>query len=203
MWVIKIGGSLRDAPELAYWLESIAEHGAGRVVIVPGGGLFADQVRAAQRHWGFADAEAHHMALLAMEQYARLLIAIQPRLVAAAIEPEIHDALARGQVPVWFPARMIANEESIEPGWDVTSDSLAAWLAARLGAANLGLVKSIAPTPGSHLASGLSAKGVVDRRFPQFIAAGHFAVWWLGPSDYRYLSGSTSGVRPEAQITPG
>ncbi|OZA05848.1 MAG: uridylate kinase, partial [Methylophilaceae bacterium 17-44-8] len=45
MWVIKLGGSLLGTDELQQWLSCIAEYGDGRVVIVPGGGVFADTVR--------------------------------------------------------------------------------------------------------------------------------------------------------------
>ena len=48
--------------------------------------------------------------------------------------------------------------------WDVTSDSLAAWLAARLGARLL-LVKRMRPAPGATL-HGLALAGLVDRAFP-------------------------------------
>ena len=45
MWVVKIGGSLSHDPALREWLTQLWEVGGGRVVIVPGGGDFADTVR--------------------------------------------------------------------------------------------------------------------------------------------------------------
>src|SRR5262245_51683374 len=66
--VIKLGGSFAFSADLADWIAAIAGC-AGRVVIVPGGGPFADAVRAAQAQMGFDDCAAHRMALLAMEQY--------------------------------------------------------------------------------------------------------------------------------------
>ena len=45
MWVVKIGGSLSHDPMLRKWLVELCEVGGGRVVIVPGGGDFADKVR--------------------------------------------------------------------------------------------------------------------------------------------------------------
>ena len=41
MRVVKLGGSLSGAPELKAWLAALAG-AAGRVVLVPGGGPFAD-----------------------------------------------------------------------------------------------------------------------------------------------------------------
>ena len=49
MWVVKIGGSLLGSPELERWLEVVAKHGDGKIIIVPGGGLFANAVRDAQK----------------------------------------------------------------------------------------------------------------------------------------------------------
>jgi aspartokinase-like uncharacterized kinase len=64
--VIKLGGSFAFSPELRDWIKAIVVH-AGRFVIVPGGGPFADAVRTAQGHMRFDERTAHHMALLAME----------------------------------------------------------------------------------------------------------------------------------------
>ena len=48
MIVVKIGGSLGKADALRSWLAVLAR-GKGRVVVVPGGGAFADGVREEQR----------------------------------------------------------------------------------------------------------------------------------------------------------
>jgi len=202
IWVIKIGGSLYDAPELPRWLDAVASHATGSTVLVAGGGPFADQVRAAQARWKFSDADAHLMAVYSMEQYARVFLAMEPRLVPARSPEEIESALAAGRVPVWFPARMVERQQGIEPVWDFTSDSLSAWLAGRIGARDLALVKSVTPPAGVHPASKLAAQGIVDRRFPDLLGAGNFAAWWLGRADYRWVSGLACGDRPAAQLLP-
>ena len=73
--IVKLGGSHAFGPHLHDWLEAIARE-AGLVVIVPGGGPFADAVRAAQPAMGFDDEAAHAMALMAMAQFGR---ALQPQ----------------------------------------------------------------------------------------------------------------------------
>ncbi|MEW5789295.1 MAG: amino acid kinase [Pseudomonadota bacterium] len=166
--VIKLGGSLHDAPQLAAWLGLLGE-GGGQVVLVPGGGPFADQVRAAQQRLGFDDATAHHMALLAMEQYGLLLCGLDARLRPAASREDIHAALAGAATPVWLPSRLCLAQPDIPASWAVTSDSLALWLAGHLGAAALGLVKSRLPEPGLD-APGLARAGLVDEAFPAFMA---------------------------------
>lgn len=166
-WVIKLGGSLAASPLLMPWLNAIAAGGSG-VVLVPGGGSFADAVRDAQRRWRFGDGAAHRMALLAMEQYGLMLAAMEPRLRPAPSRHGIRQALAEGGVPVWLPSRMLIGRPDIPESWDVTSDSLAAWLAGELRAAGLLLVKSVPMAPGETLAE-LVRAGAVDPLLPRYL----------------------------------
>lgn len=105
MWVIKLGGSLLSSGNLKEWLSIIVEHGAGKLTIVPGGGIFADQVREAQQKWQFDDKTAHQMALLAMEQYAHLLHFYAPDLSFTDSIEGIEKAVSLNQVPVWLPLK--------------------------------------------------------------------------------------------------
>lgn len=182
IWVFKVGGSLHANAQLRSWLAALASHGAGKAVIVPGGGPFADAVRAAQARWRFSDVDAHFMALQAMDQYGRMLSAIEPRLVHVRGEPQLHAMLERGQTVICSAVGVFAEDPSIAPGWGVTSDSLAAHLAAAIGATGLALVKSAIPTPGRHDAQVLADRGIVDAAFPGYLAAVRFRSWWLAAS---------------------
>ncbi len=166
--VVKLGGSHAFSTHLRLWLKALT-HGAGRVVLVPGGGPFADAVRAAQPKMGFDDRAAHHMALLAMEQFGRALASLDPALVVADSVTAIRRALRGRKVPVWAPTRMVLGDPEIPCAWDVTSDSLAAWLAARIGAKRLLLVKHPARAARRN-AQELVAAGIIDRAFPRFLA---------------------------------
>jgi aspartokinase-like uncharacterized kinase len=193
--VVKLGGSLAGAPMLADWLKVLAQAG-GRCVIVPGGGPFADQVRKLQRELGFDDATAHHLALLAMEQFGRILAALQPGLAPASNREEIDKALDSGQVPVWMPTEMTLDRPEIPESWQVTSDSLAAWLAGALNADRLVLVKSAAPPPGPVTAAELSRLGLVDPAFPGFLSKSGAAAWCLGPDQAAVLAAGLEGREP-------
>jgi aspartokinase-like uncharacterized kinase len=138
---------------------------------VPGGGPFADQVRAAQSRWGFDDATAHHLALLAMEQFGRILCALQPGFTPAASPGAIRDALQSGMIPVWMPAPMVLADPTVPPCWDMTSDSLAAWLCAELKAEALLLVKSAPLEPCPPALERLASDGIVDPLLPRFAQA--------------------------------
>src|SRR5688500_9035310 len=121
VWVLKLGGSLFKAAELSAWLAALAEVGAGQVVIVPGGGPFADQVRSAQQRWDFDDATAHRMAVLAMEQYGLMLAGLEPRLTPAAAAAALLQGLERGKAMLWLPARMLADHPELPAAWDLSS----------------------------------------------------------------------------------
>jgi aspartokinase-like uncharacterized kinase len=185
--VVKLGGSLAAAGTLAHWLDVVLEHGAGRGVIVPGGGVFADAVRAAQRRDHFSDLAAHRMAVLAMEQYAHFLLDLAPALVACASLGEMRAALAARDVALWLPSRMVLADPLIAGNWTVTSDSLAAWLASSLDASHVALVKSVtAPAPASAIE--LAARGIVDPAFPAYAEAAGCAVICCGPGDATRLA---------------
>lgn len=171
MWIIKLGGSLAETRDLQMWLDVLACFGCGNVVIVPGGGPFADQVRRAQEQWEFGDDTGHRMALLAMDQYALMMAGIRPDLKLVQSPEEIEQALRVAGLPVWLPSRMVLNDPDIPASWDVTSDSLAAWLARKLGAGMLVLVKSARPFQSPISAVELCKAGLVDRAFPTMAAA--------------------------------
>lgn len=158
--VVKLGGSLLGSVALRDWCGVIAR--AAPVVVVPGGGVFADAVRGAQAAAGFDDVAAHDMALMAMAQFGRALCALGGFACADTM-----DALTCEGVVVWSPWPMLRDAPGISPSWDVTSDSLAAWLAAELCAPRLLLVKSRAP--GAGTAAALAEDALVDLAFPAFL----------------------------------
>lgn len=167
--IVKIGGSLAGAPHnlralLHETLPRAAQ--AQQTIIVPGGGPFADAVRAAQRHFGCDDATAHDMALLAMAQYGLLLGTLGPLQRAAGL-----DALRTGAgsaTRIWLPDPQ-RDALAVPRSWRITADYLALWLARELGARHVILVKSCAPAPSDDLAA-LARAGVIDAAYPELAA---------------------------------
>jgi aspartokinase-like uncharacterized kinase len=188
MWVIKLGGSLLGTPELARWLEIIVKYSDGKVVVVPGGGLFANSVREAQQISNASDEVAHQLALMAMDQFGLLLAGMNSDLVTASSELEIAERGWQHRGIVWLPSKMAMADSSIPKNWQVTSDSLSAWLANKLGAEQLILVKSKplisyqkeAPTALQHLVD----DEVIDSQFVNFSAGKNFQAWVLNKVDY-------------------
>lgn len=169
MIIVKLGGSLARTDAHRLWLSSLAWAG-GRAVIVPGGGVFADAVRAAQAPLGYGDAAAHDMALMAMAQLARAFVDAAPGLTYADRLDSLGGPYgpARRPTPVFAAWPALRDAPDLPCGWHVTSDSIALWLAAHLGAAALVLVKSVAPPPGD--AAALARDGLLDPAFPALAA---------------------------------
>ena len=81
------------------------------------------------------------MALLAMAQFGQLLASYSGALVPAPSRAAIGDALTAGKVPVWQPLDILDGVPELPESWDLTSDSLAAWLAGQIGATRLMFLK--------------------------------------------------------------
>ena len=193
--VLKLGGAQARGGRLGEWLDAISPH-AGRLVVVPGGGPFADAVRAEQAQIGFDDVAAHEMAMVAMSQFGRALTSLRPGFELATTEAALRDALRRGRTPIWSPERM-ALAASLKPSWDLTSDSLAVWLAGQLGAERLILVKHGAPGTAAELVR----DGVVDPLFPTYLAGTRLRVFLAAPDSSGQLAEGLDGaVFPEIRL---
>jgi aspartokinase-like uncharacterized kinase len=183
MWIVKVGGSLATAESLPFWLDMLSCYGGGEVVIVPGGGPFSELVHESQAYWKFDDSSAHFMALLAMTQFGLMLSGIQPSLVPVEQKDDIERVLASDGVPIWLPTEMVTGDENIKRSWDVTSDSLAAWLATCLGASRLLLVKSV-EVDNALPVQELVRQGIVDASFPEYVQQGEFMISLMSPKDF-------------------
>ena len=131
MWVVKLGGSLAEDPLLVDWLELLTDLGGGRVIIVPGGGGFAESARRAQTLWHFDDLAGHNMAVLGMGQFAFMLNGMHAELEMCANEQDMISTMRRGRVALWIPLNLLRQQVDELTNWSVTSDSLALWLAKR------------------------------------------------------------------------
>lgn len=117
--MIKIGGSLiHRAKELVKEITDYSTAGGDKVLIVPGGSVFADTVRRVN-----ASQEASHwMAVLAMEQYGYYLgDGTGVKLV--------NDLNNEERVCILLPYAIMKKRDELPHTWDVTSDTIAAWVA--------------------------------------------------------------------------
>jgi aspartokinase-like uncharacterized kinase len=198
--VVKLGGSVIRSGALLAWLEAIAAS-SRPVVVVPGGGALADEVRNCQSRLGFGDEAAHRMALLAMDQLAWAVAGLRPGFEVGTTEAELRSILAMGQSAVWAPYGLVSGRNDVEATWRLTSDSLALWLAGRIGAARCYLVKSI-KRRGTHLGAGqLAREGVIDQAFPAMLQETGIPALLLGQGDQNaFAAALTAGAACGARI---
>jgi len=142
--VVKVGGSLADDPaSLASLCQELSvlvkAHG---ILIVPGGGEFADTVREFDKTYSLSNMVAHKMAILAMDQYGFFLSDITPNSYVSHSLEEISNS-AKGTLPIFLPSKLMFREDPLEHSWDVTSDTIAAYIAGLLHAEKLILVTDV------------------------------------------------------------
>lgn len=196
--IVKLGGSVIRSAELPAWLDAIVE--ASRpIVVVPGGGALADEVRACQSQLGFGDRSAHRMALLAMDQLAWAVAGMRQGFAVGAAEDDLRAALGQGSVAVWAPYALIAERSDIEESWRLTSDSLALWLAGRIGAQSCYLIKSIARAGTTASATQLAQDGIVDEAFPGMLKDAGVPTFLLGRGDQQAFAASLAGAGGDAK----
>lgn len=139
--VVKIGGGLLTAHGMDGLRRGCAEvltlARDRPVLVVPGGGPFADAVRAVDAEFGLGDELGHALALRAMDQLGMLLA---PMLPGA----ELLDRLvAPRSLGLLLAAPAFEGHREIPASWDVTSDSLAVLAAGAIGAQEAILLKPV------------------------------------------------------------
>jgi 5-(aminomethyl)-3-furanmethanol phosphate kinase len=139
--VVKVGGGLLAAEGLdglRRGCADVLELARDRpVLVVPGGGPFADAVRALDAQVGLSDDVAHRLALRAMDQLGVLLAPMLPdvELVSRLAAPKTLGLL--------LAAPAFEGHPEIPASWDVTSDSLAVLAAGAIGAEEAILLKPV------------------------------------------------------------
>jgi aspartokinase-like uncharacterized kinase len=175
--IAKVGGSLLARSD---WPADLAALIAGLprpLILVIGGGAVVDGLRTLDAACPQPPERMHTLAIDAMRLTARLVAdAVRFPLVA---DPPTSDAVAVLDAPSWLDAHPRWHTE-LPAGWHVTSDSIAAVIAAALGG-DLMLAKSIAPPCGDGDLATLAAAGWVDPHFP-IAARAVDAIAWAAPA---------------------
>lgn len=171
VWIVKVGGSLlTDAdlpPALFSWLDV---PGRPPCWLVPGGGALVDVVREQARRFALPEPAAHWLAIRGLDLNAHLLASLLPPLsVATELGPIDRHTL-------WAPYAELRRDFAANPdaalpeNWGATSDSIAAWAAARVSASRLVLLKSVGDGFDCSVADA-AARGWVDPCFPAIVGA--------------------------------
>jgi aspartokinase-like uncharacterized kinase len=207
--VVKVGGGLgRGAGDeaLRALCRALGQLGEGHpLLVVPGGAWFADAVREADSRFALPARTSHHMAVLGMEQFGWLLSELIPGAVRCA-----EARAAAGRTTVLLPGALPLDR--LPASWQVTSDSIAAWVAGEAGAGRLVLVKEVDglfaewPARGDPIARMTAAElaalrpAGVDEYLPTVLEAATFETWVISGRDPARLAellkqGTTVGTR--------
>jgi len=134
--VIKIGGSLLEKPQvlktLGIELSVLAKK--HRFVVVPGGGKFADAVRIMDAQFQMPAVISHRMAILAMDQCGLLLSHVIPESKTSCSLKAVNEIASGGHTAILLPSKILFESDPFKPSWDVTSDSIAAYIAVKVKA---------------------------------------------------------------------
>jgi aspartokinase-like uncharacterized kinase len=201
--VIKVGGSLSCGKGLPDLCGEIGRLGTLHpLLVVPGGGGFADQVREVYRRYSLNETTAHRMALLAMDQCGYVLNQLIPGSYLATDLPSVCSAAESGRVAILLPSAPVLQEDPLPHSWEVTSDSIAAWVAYRVRCRRLVLLKDVDGLFAPSNTAGSPAKLITNLNVDQLAAhAG-------GVDDYlsRFLNSACletwviNGLRPERLV---
>ena len=136
--VVKIGGSL--FPNYAINLaEKLKNTGS---VIILGGGEFANLIRKYDDDINFSEETNHWTAIDCMDIIAKLVNdKVDSTKLAYSIE-EVNAISDEGFTPIFVVSEFLKREDPFECSWDVTSDSIAAYVSHILNA-NLLIVTNV------------------------------------------------------------
>ena len=136
--VVKIGGSL--FPDYAIDLADKLKNTSS--VIILGGGEFANLIRKYDAEQEFSDEANHWAAIDCMDIIAKLVNdKVESTKLAYSID-EINQISDEGFTPIFLVSEFLKVEDPFECSWDVTSDSIAAYVAHLLNA-NLLIVTDV------------------------------------------------------------
>jgi len=143
--VVKIGGSLALHPQklrslCAKLSETSKKH---RLIVVPGGGEFADTVRNLDKRFSLSPAVAHRMAILGMDQYGLMLSNLIPNSRLATTLNDLQKTMDSGRLTVFLPSASLVAEDALKNSWDVTSDSITVFIALKLHSARVILATDV------------------------------------------------------------
>ncbi len=145
--IVKVGGSLLNLSDLSERIVALRDQRPGiRPVLIAGGGPAADVVRSWDDTFSLGESACHALALTSMQLTASLLERILPQSCVVSSEAEAAACWSCGTWPILDVAAWLneteANQAGLPESWDVTSDSLSAWVAEKWDAEELWLLKS-------------------------------------------------------------
>jgi len=211
---IKIGGGLISYPDelqsLMKALDTLSK--SFQLLIVPGGGPFADTVREMYRLYNLSETAAHWMAILAIDQYGLFLSNLSENAVTVSSIDTAKKIASKNKLVIILPFCMLYEKDPLEHSWDITSDSIAAYIASLINAESLILLKDVEgifkhdpkQEPSELIAeldrhdfSTFEMQRCVDKHFPKILAQGNIRCWILNGRHPSRIIEALKGQKPK------
>ncbi|AEH06743.1 [5-(aminomethyl)furan-3-yl]methyl phosphate kinase [Methanothermococcus okinawensis] len=129
MHLIKIGGSLTYyAKPLLNKLKRFSDEYEEKIIVVPGGGAFANVVRELNEKGGLNNRSSHKLATMSMDMMGIYFSEISNIKTA----DNLYDAkyiLKNDNIVILLPSKIVLSTDELPCSWDVTSDSIGAHIA--------------------------------------------------------------------------
>lgn len=130
--VVKIGGSL--FPEYTGKLCELLTKSKEKLVLVNGGGELANKLREYDKSYKFSDDVNHWNAIMCMDIIGNCIADQNEDIEVVYDIKDIESVHMRGKTPLLLTYNLIKNEDAFKHSWNITSDSIACWLANKINA---------------------------------------------------------------------
>jgi aspartokinase-like uncharacterized kinase len=210
---IKLGGGLISYSEelrnLIKFLDKLST--SYQLLIVPGGGPFADIVRDIYSQYNLSETIAHWMAILAMDQYGFFLSNLSENTVTTHSIDKAKELAKKNKFPILLPFWLLYEQDPLEHSWDVTSDSIAAYIATLIDAESLILLKDVdgifecdpknktnklIQKLNRHDFTAFETQKCVDKYFPKVLSQSMIPCWILNGKKPSRIFDLLKGRRP-------
>ncbi len=211
---IKIGGGLISHPDelinLMKDLDTLSK--SYQLVVIPGGGPFADVVREIYSQYNLSETVAHWMAILAMDQYGFFLSNLSENAVTISSIANIKELALSNKLVMILPFQILYKRDPLTHSWNVTSDSIAAYIATLINAESLILLKDVdgifdrdpKKEPSKlikkldrHDFTAFEIQRCVDKYFPKILAQSKIRCWILNGRHPSRIIEALKGQKPK------
>ncbi|HIH35122.1 MAG TPA: delta 1-pyrroline-5-carboxylate synthetase [Methanosphaera sp.] len=130
--VVKIGGSL--FPEYTEELCNQLTKSNEKTVLINGGGSLANNIREFNKIKHFSDDVNHWNAIKCMDIIGNFIADKNDDIIAITSFDEIEKVHNLNKTPLLLTYELLKKEDPLKHSWEVTSDSIACWIANKLNA---------------------------------------------------------------------
>lgn len=144
--IFKIGGTVLENPiylknTFTQLHKLVEENFIKAIIVIPGGGSYANFVREIDQELSIGDAIAHWMAIYTMNYNGYIIRQKYPSIILTENIDELKTA--DRAFSLFLPFKYLKKHDPLPHSWDVTSDSITLYIAHKLDLRECFLVKDV------------------------------------------------------------